>query len=302
MTFRNEVRMPGRCRGALHLAWVAVLLAPLWTLTIVTAAQDPGVAPAAAEYIVGASDVLVVSVFNQPQLTGKYLVQADGTITFPLLGRIKVGGLAMQDIETTLQDGLAKGQFLKNPQVGVTVDQYRSQQILLMGELRQPGTLDFTGSMTLLTALARAGSTTDRAGYEYLVLRPRSNSSPVVDQAGVARAVESKDTQVLRADLERLQAGALTENLVLRGGDTVVVPKVETVFLSGQVTSPGEFPIRKGTTVRQLLSLAGGVTERGSEGRIQIIRKVNGEERKIDVEVKDTVQPGDTIVVRERLF
>jgi len=263
-----------------------------------SAAQAPAAPQAPAEYIVGPTDVLMVTVFNQPQLNGKYLVQADGTITFPLLKRVKVGGLDMQAIEDTLRDGLAK-EFLKNPQVGVTVEQYRSQQILVLGEVRQPGTLEFTGSMTLLAALARAGSTTDRAGYEVLVTRPRRNASAPVVNAGV---IDGKDTQVLRVDLQSLQTGALTENLVLRGGDTVMVPKVDTVFVSGHVTSAGEFPIRKGMTVRQVLALAGGITERGSEGRIQIIRKVNGQEQKIDVETKDTVQPNDTIVVRERFF
>ncbi len=297
MTYRSESRMPGRHQGATWLACVALFLAPVWAYAVVGAAPDPD------QYIVGANDVLVVSVFNQPQLTGKYLVQTDGMITFPWLGRVKVGGLDMQKIENTLRDGLSKG-FLKNPEVGVTVDQYRSQQILMMGELRQPGTLEFTGSMTLLTALARAGSTTDRAGYEVLVLRPTGNSSlSIGDQAGVERAVASNQAQVLRVDLQRLQSGVLTENLALRGGDTIVVPKVDTVFVSGQVTTAGEYPIRKGMTVRQVLALAGGITDRGSDRRIQIIRKVDGgQERRVDAQVEDIVQAHDTIVVRERFF
>jgi protein involved in polysaccharide export with SLBB domain len=70
----------------------------------------------------------------------------------------------------------------------------------------------------------------------------------------------------------------------------------------GQVQKPGEYVLRRGMTVRQILALAGGLTERGSTRRIQVIRQVNGKEVTIDVNLQSVVQPGDTIVVRDRLF
>jgi polysaccharide export outer membrane protein len=261
----------------------------------VGAAQDP------ALYIVGPNDVLAITVFDQPQLTSKYLVQVDGTVTFPLLGRVKVGGLSMQEIENDVREHLAKG-FLKNPQVGVTVDQYRSQQIFVMGEVRQPGTLEFTGAMTLIGALARVGSTTDRAGLEAMIIRPPAEAPPVLDRAAVERAQQTNESQVIRIDLQSLQNGALSKNAMLRGGDTVFVPRADTVFVSGHVTSAGEYTIRKGMTLRQVLALAGGVTDRGSTGRIQIIRKIDGQDRTVGAGLQDVVQPNDTIVVRERFF
>src|SRR4029077_17055542 len=116
-------------------------------------------------------DVLTITVFDQQQLTGRYIVQADGTFTFPLLGRVKAGGLRGQAVENELRDRLVKGGFLKQPQVGVSVDQYRSQQIFVMGEVRQPGSLPFTGSMSIIEALARAGSTTEHAGTDAVIFR-----------------------------------------------------------------------------------------------------------------------------------
>ena len=124
----------------------------------------------AADYKVGPNDVLAITVFDQPQLTGRYMVQADGSFTFPLLGRVSVGGLTMQAVENHVRDALAKG-YLKNPQVGVSVEEFRSQQVFIVGEVRQPGILQFTGSMTMIEALARAGSTTDRAGIEAVIVR-----------------------------------------------------------------------------------------------------------------------------------
>jgi polysaccharide export outer membrane protein len=254
----------------------------------------------AADYKVGPNDVLNITVFDQPQLTGRYMIQADGSFTFPLLGRVSVGGLTMQAVEAHVRDSLAKG-YLKNPQVGVSVEEFRSQQVFIVGEVRQPGILQFTGSMTMIEALARAGSTTDRAGVEAVVVRTPDGASPP-DAATLARARKGDDANVIRVNLETLQNGALTQNVTLQSGDTIFVPRAETVFVSGQVYRPGEYPIRAGMTVRQLLALAGGVTDRGSTRRIQIIREIDSKETTISADQQDTVRGGDTILVRERFF
>ena len=276
--------------------WLVVAVLAVSPATAATAA-----AQAVNQYIVGPDDVLAISVFDQPGLTGNYTVQADGTVTFPLIQTVKVGGLGMQDIEKRLRERLADG-FLKNPQVGVTVERYRSQQIIIIGEVRNPQTLEFTGSMTLMTALARAGSTTERAASEALVVRSSADRAPVRDRAEAERLEQTGDPGIIHVDLEGLQNGALSANVVLRGGDTVFVLKAASAFVSGHVVSPGEYAIRKGMTVRQLLALAGGPTERGSTGRMQVIRKVGAEERTLDIKLQDSVQPNDTIVVRERFF
>jgi polysaccharide export outer membrane protein len=269
---------------------------------VLSAATVTAVAQAVNQYIVGPDDVLAINVFDQPQLTGKYTVQADGTVTFPLLAKpVKVGGLGTQDIEKSMRELLADG-ILRNPQVGVTVEQYRSQQVTIIGEVRTPQTLEFTGSMLLLTALARAGSTTERAAPEAIVVRATAAGMPVLDRAAAERLQQTNDSGIIHVDLEGLQSGVLSANVVLRGGDTVFVPKAATAFVSGHVVSPGEYPVRKGMTVRQLLSLAGGSTERGSTGRMQVIRKVGKEEQTLDIKLQDPVQANDTIVVRERFF
>jgi polysaccharide export outer membrane protein len=258
----------------------------------------------AGQYIVGPNDALTISVFDQPQLTGKYIVQPDGTFTFPLLGRLNVGGLTLQAVENELRDRLAKG-YLKDPQVGVSVDQYRSQQVFVMGEVRSPGSLQFTGVMTIIEALARAGSTTDRAGLEAVIVRSHDEGVSPADAATLARAQDLNDANVIHVNLETLQAGALSQNVMLRSGDTVFVPRAETVFVSGQVNRPGEYVIRPGMTVRQVLSLAGGVTDRGSTRRIQIIRQGNakdGKETTVGADLQDKVRNGDTVLVRERFF
>lgn len=250
-------------------------------------------------YIVGANDVLTITVYNQAQLSGKFVVEADGTFAYPLLGRVAAGGLSIRAVEDKVRQGLADG-FLKDPQITVTVDQYRSQQVFVIGEVRQPGPLPFTGSMTLIEALARAGTVTERAGTEAVIVHATSGGAAGPAAIPGPSAATGDDT--IRVDLQKLQSGTLTQNVALRPGDTIFIPRAETVFVSGQVRMPGEYPIRAGMTVRQALALAGGVTDRGSTRRVQIIRVVNGKETTLGGDLQKTVQAGDTVVVNERFF
>jgi polysaccharide biosynthesis/export protein len=245
-----------------------------------------------ALYIVGPNDVLAITVFNQPQLSGKFAVESDGTLAFPLVGRVAVGGLSIRAVEDEVRQRLSAG-YLTDPRVSVTVEQYRSQQIFVMGEVKQPGSLQFTGAMTLIEALARAGSTTDRAGSEAMIVRPAN---------GPPKAPNGANSETIRIDLQSLQTGVLSQNVALRAGDTIFVPRAATVFVSGQVKSAGEYVIRPGMSVRQALALAGGVSDRGSTRRIQIVRKVDGKEVTLGVGLQTPVQAGDTIVVRERFM
>jgi polysaccharide biosynthesis/export protein len=301
MVMLRTSRFYGFCRRRLLCArgvlLAVVQVATLCQVAAVCAAEPPD----SHDYIVGPNDVLAITVVDQPQLTGKYIVRADGTFTFPILGRLQAGGLSLQTVEDDVRDRLAKG-YLKDPQIGVSVEQYRSQQIFVIGEVRQPGTLQFTGSMRLIEALARAGATTEHAGTEAVIVHQQNGAPPLLDASAIERVPNSKEGDVIRVNLQNLQMGALSENVALRSGDTIFVSRAQTVFVSGQVRSPGEYVIRKDMTVRQVLTLAGGATDRGSTRRIQIIRQVEGLETKIAASLEEVVRPGDNIVVRERLF
>jgi polysaccharide export outer membrane protein len=267
-------------------------------LLVLTALQAaPAAAADPALYIVGPNDVLNITVFNQPQMSGKFVVESDGTLAFPLVGRVAVGGLSIRAVEDEVRRRLSAG-YLTDPRVTVAVEQYRSQQIFVMGEVKQPGPLQFTGAMTLIEALARVGSTTDRAGAEAMIVRPSNPGAA----APTPQGANAPNSETIHVNLLNLQAGTLSENVALRAGDTIFVPRVATVFVSGQVKSAGEYPLRPRMTVRQAVALAGGVTERGSNRRIQIVREVKGTDITIDVNLETAVQPGDTIVVRERFM
>lgn len=253
-------------------------------------------AQSTGDYVIGPQDVLNITVFDQADLGGKYTVELDGSFTFPLVGRIQAGGLTIRQFESELKTKLTDGYF-KNPQITVGIEQYRSQRVFVTGEVRNPGAYALTGDMTLIEALAKAGSTTDKGSDEVVVVRGGRG----VDQAITPDAAGARD--VVRVNLKDLQSGgAANKNVDLRDGDTIYIARAELAYVFGQVKNPGSYPIQSDTTVLQALSLAGGVTPQGAMNRTRIMRIVSGENREVKVKLTDVVQPGDTIMVPERFF
>jgi polysaccharide export outer membrane protein len=250
--------------------------------------------PAAqTSYVLGPRDVVNITVTGEEDLSRKYTIEADGTFTFPLIGRITAKGLTLRDLEAQLTKQLAAG-FLRNPQVQVAIENYQSQRITVWGQVNQPAEYQLTGDMTLMSALAKAGGVTPAAGREVLVIRApqkRPDGGP------------SEEPEILRINLAELQAGNMALNVALQNGDTINVPKAQQVFVSGHVKSPGGYAVEPGMTVLQVLTLAGGLSDRGSDKRISILRTVDGKKKEIKgVKLTAAVEPGDTIVVGPRIF
>jgi polysaccharide export outer membrane protein len=290
----NEmIRLPGdgcfarRRHRTMRASTIGIAVALLATV---------GLRAQVTNYVVGPQDVLMITVFDQQDLGGKYTVDADGTVSFPLIGRLRAGGLSLQQVEEALRKALADG-FFRNPQVSVGIEQYRSQRVFVVGEVRSPGTYQLSGEMTLIEALARAGSTTQDAAGEAMIVRPKASTieGPVLPEQSAA-------ADVIRVDIKDLQSGRLSQNAVLRDGDTIFIPRAALVYVFGQVRNPGAYALHKGTTVLQALSLAGGVTDRGATGRLRTVRVVDGKKTEIRTKTEDVVEPGDTIIVPERFF
>ena len=272
---------------------LAVGVACRTAVVVMLLAVGPSPAAAQTDYRIGAQDVLNVTVFGEADLSGKYTVEQDGTFTFPLVGRVKAGGITLREFETVLKTQLADG-FLKNPQVSIAIETYRSQRILVMGEVRSPGEYLLTSDMTLLAALARAGGTSPAASREAVIVRSR--------RVPTAASSEGAEAEVIHIDLAELQAGNTALNITLQDGDTLNVPKAQSVFVTGQVKAPGAYAVDTGTTVLQVLSLAGGLTDRGADNRIRIQRMIKGKLKEVKAKLTDAVQPGDTIIVPQKFF
>jgi polysaccharide export outer membrane protein len=266
-------------------------------LAFLTVSGSAQTVPPIVDYVVGPQDVLTITSYDQADLSGKFTIEADGTFTFPLIGRFKAGGLTLRQVEDGLKKRLKDEGYFRNPQVTVAVETYKSQRIFIVGEVRTPGTYPLSGNMNLVEALARAGSTLPTASAEAVIVHASDTAT------GPTLPTSQDADNIVRVDLHDLQQGVFSQNTVLRDGDTIFIPRAESVYVFGQVKSPGAYVLQqRNTSVLQALSLAGGVTDRGSTGRIQIIRIVNGEKKEIGVKLADVVKPGDTIVVREKFF
>ena len=248
------------------------------------------------DYTVGLQDVLSIAVLGESDLTRTVAVDADGTFDFPYVGRVRAAGLALRAIKALIEKKLVEGGYFVSPQVSVEVAKYRSQNVYILGEVRVPGQYALTGSMTLLQILAAAGSPTSAAAGYVVITRP-AGVQPLLPEA------ETGGGSSLRVTFKELQSGQVPEGFALRDGDSINVPRAESVYVMGQVKAPGPYVIEGSLTVMQAIAMAGGPTDRGALGRIRIARRVGDEVEEVkNVKLSDLVRPGDTITVPQRYF
>ena len=260
-------------------------------------APSPTIGATPTSYLIGSQDVLTIIVFDEADLTNKYRVDSDGTISFPLVGRIPASGLTLPEFADRLTEHLSAG-YIRNPQVRIEVDQYKSQSVFVIGEVRTPGKISMTGVMSLIEALAIAGSPTTTASSELIVVHPKKPKP-----AGTPTLPgEDKEAQTTRINIRDLQIGKAGQDIMLLDGDTIYVPKAQTFYIVGQVRNSGSFVFDPGMNVQQAIALAGGLSERGSDRGIKIRRLVDDHEKELDVRLEDKVQPNDTIILRQRFF
>jgi len=291
------------------------MLYTLLSLVVVLAGQAAAPAPApdqakpeptpqgppsfTAVYQIGPTDVLGIKVFGEDNLSNNYTVDSDGSITFPLLGRVQVAGQTTRQIEDQITKAL-DADFIRKPQVSVEIATYRARSIYVIGEVRNPGRYSIQGPQTLLEVIAHAGSTTPTASNTIIVQRYKDGIAAAV--SAPALPGDTGSAEIMRVSLEDLRQGRLTANILLQDNDTIIVPPADRYYVSGYVKQPGSFVLRPGMTVRQAIAEAGGISERGSTRGIKIIRKVDGKEVEISADMADLVRPNDTIRVRQRLI
>jgi polysaccharide biosynthesis/export protein len=277
---------------------IALLFAFLAAQAAAGAPQPPpGVPPTAAgptNYRIGLQDELKITVFDEPDLSSTFRVENDGTISFPLIGRVPAAGSTAPDLQQRIASMLAAG-FLKNPQVRIEINQYKSQFVYVIGEVRAPGKIPMTGTaMTLIEALALAGSPTPNASDEVVVVHPSRTS-----ETGEPGDGEGTRITVKRRDLELGRAG---HDVVLQDGDIINVTAAQHFYITGMVRNPGTFVLDPGMTVQQAIAIAGGLTDRGSDRRIKVNRVVKGRSVELGIDLADKVQPNDTIMIGSRFF
>jgi polysaccharide export outer membrane protein len=248
-------------------------------------------------------DQVTIEVYGIDQLKCTCKVDGDGMLSFPPLEKpVKAAGLTVRELEAEIGRRLLEEKWLTvNPKVSADLIQTKNKSVIVNGEVRTPGVLNFAGEMSVLEALLQAGWVTDQAGDVAFLVRASARTGAAVPPTGTKDPKAPKDPGVVEVSIRELQGGGVAAaNLVLADGDMLVVKKAEQVFITGFVSRPGAYSVTAGMTLKQVITLAGGIAERGSQKKIDIRR---GDKKLSNVKYETTtVMPGDTITVKARIF
>lgn len=239
------------------------------------------------DYPLGPGDILRIQVFQNPDLMTETRVSETGSITYPLIGALEVGGLSIAAAEKKIAAALRDGGFVQQPQVNISLLQMRGNQVSVFGQVNRSGRFPLETLSRVSDMLAAAGGTTP-GGDDFAIVTGLRNGKPF-------RKV---------IDIPALYLGEkLDEDIFLAGGDTIYVHRAPVFYIYGEAQRPGAYRIERGMTIMQALAQGGGPTVRGSEWRLRLHRKnIDGTVEKLSPEMTDVVQPNDIIYVRESIF
>jgi polysaccharide export outer membrane protein len=245
------------------------------------------------QYLLGPDDKLLITVQNHPELTSHPTITAEGTINIPLLGDVTATGYTPSRFAKRLSEMLGRS-YLVDPQVDVEVEEYRSQWVMVMGEVRTPRRIPLRGGTRLKEVLAEAGGFGENSG-EIITISSR------VEASG--------EYTTVRVDRSEFESGA--NNPVLRHGDIVDVSRSAWCYLQGEVRSPGRVRIERGMTLLRAIALSGGLTEWADRKQVKVLYSPGTEPRERLFNLKSIVagkasdpalQGGEVIVVNRRFF
>lgn len=244
---------------------------------------------AQTNYTMGVGDEIRLTVYNQPDLTLEGQISADGTLEIPLIGSVQLAGRSTAEAARMIAEYFVRGKYLQDAHVNILVTKYRSQSVSILGKVNSPGKIVLEGPLSLTEAIATAGGVAE-SGSERLVLVR-------TDARGSQERQEYDLQKLLNHDADN------SAIIWLKDGDTVYVPVAGRFYLSGEVRSPGMYPLDRPLNVMQALGVGGGMTNRASERSLKLFRRQsNGSVLELRTKPDDPVLDGDVLVVQESLF
>jgi polysaccharide export outer membrane protein len=277
-----------------------------------SSASEPGnariLAGADKDYRISAGDVIQLQIEDAPELSYYYRVNSSGYIEMPVLGPVEAQKKTTFELGKLIAKGLREQEYLNTPNVLVTVKQYTSQTFFIQGSVRNPGIYQTEGRPSLLTMIGLAGGLTGDHGSAVFILRPSKtkksgleadnlmsslqDQTPASDQSTQTQASGSASTPTADPDYEliKVNIGALFKGQFdqrVEPGDIINIPRADVFFVAGEVKTPGSFPLKDGTTLRQAVSLAQGMTFSAKAAQGVIFREdpTLGSRREIKVDI-----------------
>lgn len=240
------------------------------------------------DYTLGPGDAIRILVFQNPDLTLDTRVSEGGSITYPLIGSVEVGGLTINAAEKRIAKGLKNGGFVQNPQVNIVLNQVRGSQVSVLGQVTRPGRFPLeTFNARVSDLLAQAGGIAP-TGSDTVIL------SGIRDGKPFHKEIDFPAIYI---------QGKQSEDPIVSGGDVIYVHRAPVYYIYGEAQRSGAYRIERGMTVQQALALAGGPTVRGTDDRLRLHRrKADGSVEILSPELSDPIQTDDILYVRESLF
>jgi len=262
------------------------LLALVWLLlsaTMAMADSQPDF-----DYKLGQGDAIRIVVFQNPDLTLDSRVSESGSITYPLIGTVAIGGLTIEAAEKRIAKGLKDGGFVQQPQVNIVLVQVRGNQVSVLGQVNRPGRFPLETSNTRLSdTLALAGGISP-SGADTVIVTGIREGKPF------RREIDFPAIYISSQNQDDIQVAA---------GDVVYVHRAPVYYIYGEAQRSGSYRIERGMTIQQALAQGGGMTMRGTEYFIRVHRRgADGKIVKTSPEISDLVQADDVIYVRESIF
>lgn len=238
-----------------------------------------------SSYVLGVGDQISVWALSAEEISDKPIpIGPSGFVNFPMVGRVRVTGLTVEDLEAELNTKL--NVYIKDPQVTVTVTQYSSKPVSLIGAVRNPGVHQIERPMTLVETLSLAGGLTDNAGPRVKITRrqewgplPLPGSEP--DVSGGFSVAELYLSEIIEAKNPE-------KNILVQPHDVITVPSADTVYIIGAVNKPGAFLLtdRDSVSVLTALSLAGGLDNTiASAKNVRVLRQQPDQAERVEIAI-----------------
>jgi polysaccharide export outer membrane protein len=259
----------------------------LLACAVLSLASGPGFAQSARE-VIGPGDTVRITAYRYPDLTTEARLSEQGSLNVPLVGDMSLKGLTPGQAADRIADRLKRGNYINDPQITVTIVQARSRVVSVLGFVRNPGRYVLDGSTARVSDVIAMAGGLEANGSQKVIIQPPQG--------------EGKGKPVT-VDLSSIIEGDMSKNVDVHGGDSVFVPRAPVVYVYGEVMKGGAYRLEPGMTVMQAISLAGGITPRGSQNRVQKRHRASdGKWQQSDARLTDTIGPDDVIYVRESLF
>ncbi len=211
-----------------------------------------------SELRIAPGDLLSVNVYDTPELSSLYRVDVAGDLTFPLCGKVNVRGLTISEAASRIEAVLKDRQIMAQPYVNLDVQQYAGQYVTITGEVTTPGRVALIAPTTLGEILAEAGGLTPMAGAHIKLRRGADDAQPEVD-----------------IPYSRNHGTREAASILVRPGDSIIVPRAGIVYVLGAVGKPGGYVMQEDgkLNVAEALALSGGTTLQANTGGLRVIRR-----------------------------